>query len=70
MAEPKKEYPVCAECGSMAVVRDAWAEWDHDAQDWCLQAVFDNAVCEDCDGETHLEWKVGNPDEEEADEEA
>lgn len=51
------EKPVCNRCGSDAVLRDAYAEWDVEKQDWVLQNVFDDAFCEDCEGECKLEWK-------------
>lgn len=46
---------VCEDCGSEHVMRDAWAEWDAEKQDWVLGAVFDYAYCNKCDGETHIE---------------
>lgn len=45
---------VCSTCGSENVLRDAFAEWDVEAQDWVLQNVFDDAVCDDCGGETSI----------------
>lgn len=39
----------CANCGSESVVRDAWAAWDFDRQDWILANVFDEAFCPDCE---------------------
>jgi hypothetical protein len=46
---------VCATCGSDDVLRDAWAEWDVEQQQWVLQNVFDHAVCEGaCEGETRI----------------
>jgi hypothetical protein len=32
-------------------MRDAWAEWDDQAQKWELKSVFDAAYCDDCNGE-------------------
>ena len=49
---------VCERCGSEEVLRDAWAEWDVDGQEWVLQNVFDHSVCvsKECDGrETDIE---------------
>ena len=46
---------VCGECGGNNVMRDAWAVWDVDEQDWVLGAVFDYGHCDDCDGESRLE---------------
>ena len=45
---------VCKFCGGTNVMRDAWAVWDRDKQDWVLGSVFDAAQCDDCDGETSL----------------
>lgn len=45
----------CKSCGSPAVYRDAWAEWDVDEQTWILGNVFDYAHCTRCDGETRIE---------------
>ena len=46
---------VCEQCRSELVTRDAWAEWDTDAQDWTLGAVYDYAYCHDCQGDAHIE---------------
>lgn len=46
---------VCRTCGSQNVSRDAWASWDSAQQEWALGAVFDDAHCHDCDGETSLD---------------
>lgn len=45
----------CRECGSENVLRDAWAEWDYESQEWVLQNVFDAAFCEDCEGECSID---------------
>ena len=37
------------------VSRDAWADWDSARQEWVLGAVFDDAHCHDCEGETRLD---------------
>jgi len=54
--------PVCSRCGSNAVLVDAYAEWDRDAQNWTLQNTFQQAVCEACGGETSLEWTDVTPE--------
>ena len=46
---------VCEKCRSELVTRDAWAEWDTDAQDWTLGAVYDYAYCHNCQGDTQIE---------------
>jgi hypothetical protein len=45
---------VCATCGSEDVLKDAWAAWDEDKQEWVLRSVYDAAYCEKCDGETTI----------------
>ena len=44
----------CKSCGSEHVVRDAWAEWDSEAQRWELSNIFDHAYCDDCESETTI----------------
>ena len=58
MAEIKEERKmrmICGTCGSELVTRDAWAEWDVDAQDWTLGAIYDYAICHACEGDTRIE---------------
>lgn len=45
---------VCKHCGSDNVMRDAWATWNVELQEWELLNVYDNAYCNECDGETSL----------------
>ncbi len=52
------DIPVCGRCGSENVKRDAWAQWSTSAQDWELGAVFDQAHCDNCEGETTLVWQA------------
>jgi hypothetical protein len=42
----------CSNCGSTKVYRDAFVEWDIATQEWVVQNVFDEAVCDSgkCDG--------------------
>ncbi|MCG6867345.1 MAG: DUF3768 domain-containing protein [Gammaproteobacteria bacterium] len=54
---PSAEFPVCTACGSERVVRDAWASWDTEAQDWQLDAVFDYSFCLACEEEAGMEWR-------------
>lgn len=45
----------CKECGSTDVLRDAYASWNEEEQEWQLYAVYDQAVCEGkCQGECSL----------------
>ena len=46
---------VCKNCGSDDVVRDAWAAWLPELNQWVIESVFDHAHCQNCDGETTLE---------------
>jgi hypothetical protein len=46
---------VCEICGGTTVTRDAWAEWDVEAQSWVLGAAFDDSFCHDCQEETGIE---------------
>jgi hypothetical protein len=49
-----KRQITCAHCGGENVVRDAWASWDIDKQEWVLKNVFDYAYCQDCASETSI----------------
>ncbi len=51
------EFPICSACGSERVVRDAWAAWDPNIQDWQLDAVFDYSFCLACEEEAGVEWR-------------
>lgn len=46
---------ICENCRSKLVTRDAWAEWDEEAQDWVLGAAYDYAFCHTCQEETNIE---------------
>lgn len=46
---------VCETCGSEDVVRDAWAAWNVEKQEWGLENVFDDMFCEDCETSTKAE---------------
>jgi hypothetical protein len=48
---------ICDVCGSEDVMLDAYAEWDTEIQDWVLRSTFDQAYCEQCEGECTLEEK-------------
>jgi hypothetical protein len=43
---------LCTHCGSSAIARDAWAEWDPLTQAWVLGALFDYAHCHACGAES------------------
>jgi hypothetical protein len=44
----------CCYCGSSDVLRDAWAEWDANRQEWVLGETAAIEFCRECDGETSL----------------
>ena len=50
-----KVRKVCRHCGSDNVTNTAEAGWDTEAQRWILLTLYDDATCNDCDGETRIE---------------
>lgn len=50
--------PVCPNCGSDDIVRDATARWDQDGQCWSLSGTFDFETCDTCgaDGDDMAVW--------------
>lgn len=52
----KPEKPVCKHCKSERVSLDAVAKFCVQSQEWELASTYDAAFCEDCEGETRLEW--------------
>jgi hypothetical protein len=48
--------PVCEHCGSVDVVRDAFASWDMKTKEWVLHSWYDNAHCNACDGPASIEY--------------
>lgn len=51
-------YPVCGECGSREVVRDAWTYWNFASGEWELKTTFDHFACDACGDETSPVWKL------------
>jgi len=46
---PKKEQPICPNCGSNQVVQDASVCFDVGLQDWVLNTIYDKgAACGEC----------------------
>ena len=41
-------YFKCPKCGSDDVIRDAYASWNRDSQQWELCTEFDNFICNAC----------------------
>jgi RNA polymerase subunit RPABC4/transcription elongation factor Spt4 len=53
----KNLIPVCSQCGSPDVVKDAWASWDVKTREFSAVAVvYDDSYCPRCDGETSIDW--------------
>ena len=50
-----KTQMVCGYCGSTNVMRDAWATWCVEKQEWELGSVFDAAYCDACEGEGSID---------------
>lgn len=38
----------CKDCGSDAILKEAWAEWDVENQQWTLSSDYDEFFCEGC----------------------
>ncbi|MBL4767783.1 MAG: DUF3768 domain-containing protein [Rhodobacteraceae bacterium] len=51
-------YPICGDCGSRDVVRDAWAEWNFAVGDWQLKTTFDQFTCDGCGENITLIWRL------------
>ena len=45
---------ICSTCKGDGVTLDANAEFNEDTQKWELASTFQQAFCQDCDGETSL----------------
>lgn len=58
MVEPDQlEKPRCTNCGSVDILRDAWAVWDVDTQQWVLHSCYDAYRCETCDAQSkRVDW--------------
>lgn len=46
---------VCSHCGSTNVTHDALVRWSEEDQRWEIASVLDNADCDECGDETHIE---------------
>lgn len=57
------QKPVCPDCGSDGIVRDATARWDPDEQCWSISGIFDNETCDDCgaEGDDFANWVAITP---------
>ena len=48
---------VCETCGSQAVLIEAYAQWDFDAQSWEpweLLSRYEHSWCYDCEADTNI----------------
>lgn len=52
------QKPVCPNCGSDGIVRDATARWGPDEQCWSISGIFDNETCDNCgaEGDDFANW--------------
>lgn len=50
-ADDGRVTKLCGTCRRPGVLRDAWAEWCDETQQWVLQDCLDTAYCRRCDGE-------------------
>lgn len=48
-ATPGRVKFVCPVCKSDRILRDAYATWNQDTQEWELHSVYDYSTCQDCD---------------------
>jgi hypothetical protein len=60
MVEPDQlPKPRCTACGSADILRDAWACWDENQQDWVLHSSYGAYRCEEfCEDDRRVEWLV------------
>ena len=65
---PLKKRMLCRECGSDAVLRDAYASWSEDDQTWALNSVLDHSACDACGATGCIEEE--EEEEESSDEQA
>lgn len=56
--------PVCPDCGSDGIVRDATVRWDPDERCWSISGLFDNETCDDCgaEGDDFANWVAITPE--------
>ena len=50
-----KRTMACRTCGGDCVVRDAWASWSYERQEWELGDMFDYAFCIACETECAIQ---------------
>lgn len=53
MVEPDQmPRPRCMSCGSVDILRDAYACWDENSQHWVLHSCYDDYRCDTCNTQT------------------
>lgn len=45
----------CTTCHGDEILRDAWACWSFERQEWELSQIFDHAYCETCESDCMIE---------------
>lgn len=58
----RKARYVCLECQSTNILRDAYAAWDFEKQEWIIHSVYDDMICADC-GSTYNPENMETVDE-------
>lgn len=55
----KKIKYECPHCGSNEILKDAYASWNVELQEWQLETTYDTTICNLCEGEvTPIEQPV------------
>ena len=57
-AGQKGHIPKCKTCGSVRVVRDAWACFNPETGLWEIDTTFDHQFCQDCEKDTTFTWEA------------
>lgn len=51
--------PRCTSCGSVDILRDAYACWDENQQNWVLHSCYNAYRCETCNVQSkHVDFTV------------
>ena len=56
-----KRTMACRSCGSDDIVRDAWACWSIERQEWELGEIFDHTFCLACENDCSIHEADVNP---------
>lgn len=68
LAPPKSKVatpgvsPVCSQCGSDRIVRDACVRWNQISREWVLTDVHEHTFCETCEAESDdlVRWSAND----------